>query len=198
MLECMYSPFTKITYILTFFPSNSLSELSEVPSPWLQSYFVPVQFSSVAQLFLTLCNLIDCSTPDFFVYHQLLELTQTHVHRVSDAIQPSHSLSCPSPPAFNLSQHQGLFQWVSSLHLVAKNIGVSASTPVLPMNTQDWSPLGWTGWISLQSKELSRVFSNPHHSNSVYQECTPVSGSVTYTKSLIHRERMYCNLILFH
>ena len=101
---------------------------------------------------------MDCSTPGFPVHHQLPELTQTHVHWVSDAIQPSHALSSPSPPSLYLSQHQGLFQWVNLLHQVAK-VGVSASTSVLPMNTQDWS-LGWTGWISLQSKGLSRVFSN--------------------------------------
>ena len=65
----------------------------------------------------------------------------------------------PCPPTFNLSQHQGLFQWVSSSHQMAKLL-VSASTSVLPMNTQDWSPLGWIGWISLQSKGCSRVFSN--------------------------------------
>ena len=62
-----------------------------------------------AQLCLTLCNPIDCSTPGFPVHHQLLELTQTQVHRVGDAIQPSHPLSSPSPPTFSLSQHQGLF-----------------------------------------------------------------------------------------
>ena len=62
----------------------------------------------------------DCSTPGLPVHLQLPELAQTHVHRVGDAIQPSHPLSCPSPPAFNLFQHQGLFQWVSSLHQVAK------------------------------------------------------------------------------
>ena len=62
----------------------------------------------------------------------------------------SHLISSPSPPAFNLSQNQGLFRWVSSLHQVA-SFGVSASTSVLPMNTQEWSPLGWTGWFSLQS-----------------------------------------------
>ena len=68
-----------------------------------------VQVSSVAQSCLTLCDPMDCSTPHFPVHHRLLELTQTHVHRVGDAIQPSHPLSSPSPPAFNLSQHQGLF-----------------------------------------------------------------------------------------
>ena len=69
-----------------------------------------VQFSSVAQLCLILCDPMDCSTPGFPVYHQLLELTQTHVHCIGDAIQPCHPLLSPSPPAFNLSQHQGLFQ----------------------------------------------------------------------------------------
>jgi len=77
-------------------------------------------FSSVAQSCPTLCNPMDCSMPGFLVHHQLLELTQTHVHQVGDAIQPSHPLSPSSPPAFNLSQHQGLFQWVSSSHQVAK------------------------------------------------------------------------------
>ena len=78
------------------------------------------QFSSVAQSWLTLCNPMDCSTPSLPVHHQLLKLTQTYVHWVLDAIQPSHHLLSPSPPALNLSQHQSLFQWVSSSHQVAK------------------------------------------------------------------------------
>ena len=78
------------------------------------------QFSSVAQSCLTLWEPMDCSTPGLPVHHQLPEFTQTHVHWVSDAIQPSHPLSSPSPPTRNLSQHQGLFKWVSSLHQVAK------------------------------------------------------------------------------
>ena len=98
-----------------------------------------IQFSSVTQSCPTLCDPMNCSTPGLPVHHQLPEFTQTHVHWVSDAIQPSHPLLFPSPPAFNLSEHQGLFQWVSSLHQVA---------------------IRWTGWISLQSKGLSRVFSN--------------------------------------
>ena len=69
---------------------------------------------------MTVCQFMDCSTPGFPIHHQLPELTQTHVHRVGDAMQPSHTLSCPSLPAFNLSQLQGLFQWVSSSHQVAK------------------------------------------------------------------------------
>ena len=79
-----------------------------------------IQFSSVAQSCRTLCDPMNCSTPGLPVHHQLLESTQTCVHRVSDAIQPSHPLSSPSPPAPNTSQHQGLFQWVNSLHEVAK------------------------------------------------------------------------------
>ena len=88
----------------------------------------------------------------FPVLHYLLEFAQTHVHLVSDAIQPSHPRSSPSPPALNLSQHQGLFQWVSFSH--------SASASVLPMTIQDRFPLGLTGFISLQSKGLSRIFSS--------------------------------------
>ena len=79
-----------------------------------------VQFSSVAQSCPTLCDPMDCTTPGLPVHHQLPELAQTHVHQVNDAIKPSHTLSSPSPPTFNLSQHQSLFQQVSSSHQVAK------------------------------------------------------------------------------
>ena len=84
-------------------------------------------FSSVAQSCPNLCYPMDCSTPGHHVHHQLPEFTQTPVHWVSDAIQPSHSLSSPSSPAFNLSQHQGLFQWVSSSYQVAKELEFSFS-----------------------------------------------------------------------
>ena len=128
----------------------------------LKQMWTTFMISSVSQSCLTLCNPMDCSTPGFPVHHQLQELTQAHIPWVGDAIQPSHPLSSPSPPAFNLSQHQGLSQWVSLLQQVAKVFDwVSASVSVLQMNIQDWFPLGWTGWISLQSKGLSRVFSNP-------------------------------------
>ena len=83
------------------------------------SHTMEYQFSSVAQMCPNLCDPMECSTPGFPGHHQLLELTQTHLHRVSDAIQPSHPLLSPSP-AFSLSQHQGLFKWASSLHQVAK------------------------------------------------------------------------------
>ena len=86
---------------------------------WL-SFSSSVQVSSVAQSCLTLSDPMDCSTPGFPVHHQLPEFTQTHVHWVGDTIQPSHPLSSPSPAFFNLSQHQGLFQWVSSLHQVTE------------------------------------------------------------------------------
>ena len=121
--------------------------------------FSSVQFSSVAQSCPTLCNPMNRSMPGLPVHHRLLEFTQTRVRRVGDAIQPSHPLSSPSPPAPNPSQHQSLpmsqfFAWGD------QSTRVSASASFLPKNTQGWSPLGWTGWISLQSKGLSRVFSN--------------------------------------
>ena len=78
------------------------------------------QFSSVALSCLTLCDPLNCSTPGLPVHHQIPEFTQTHTHWIGDAVQPSHPLFSPSPPALNVSQHQGLFQWVSSLHQVAK------------------------------------------------------------------------------
>ena len=118
-----------------------------------------VQFSSVAQSCPTLCDPMNCSTPGLPIHHQLPELTQTHIHWVSDAIQPSHPLSSPSPPAFDLSQDQGLLQWVSSSYQVAKVLKL-VSPSILPMNIQDWFLLGLTGLISLQSKGLSRVFFN--------------------------------------
>ena len=95
------------------YPSKDLPKLVS------GTYCVNLQFSSVTQSCLTLCNPMDCSTPGL-VHHQLLEFTQIDVHWVGDAIQPSHPLSSPSPLTFNLSQLQDLFQWVSSSHQVAK------------------------------------------------------------------------------
>ena len=118
-----------------------------------------VQFSSVTQLCPTRCDPMNRSKPSLPVHHQLPESTQTHVHWVGDAIQPSHPLSSPSPPALNLSA-SGSFPMSQLLAPGGPSIGVTASTSVLPMNNQYWSPLVWTGWISLQSKGLSRVFSN--------------------------------------
>ena len=86
----------------------------------MKEIFSSVQLSSVSQLCLILCDPTYCNMPGFPVQHQLPEHAQIHVHRVGDDIQPSHSLSFPSSPAFNLSQHQGVFQWVSSSHQVAE------------------------------------------------------------------------------
>ena len=122
--------------------------------------FKSVQFSSVAKSCPTLCDPMNHSMPGLPVHHQLPKSTQTRVHWVSDAIQPSHPLSSPYPPALNLSQHQVFFPMSQLFPWGGQRTGVSASTSVLPMNTQEWSPLEWTGWISLQSKGLSRVFSN--------------------------------------
>ena len=139
-----------------------------------------IQFSSVAQLRPTLCHPMNHSTPGLPVHHQLQEFIQTHVHQVGNAIQPSHPLSVPFSPclqslpvseSFPMSQ---LFTWGG------QSTGVSASASVLTMNTQDWSPLGWTGWISLQSKGLSRVFSN-HSSKASILQC-----SAFFTVQLSH------------
>ena len=121
--------------------------------------FSSVQFSSVTQLCPTLCDPMNHSMPGNPIHHQLPEFTQTHVHWVSDAIQPSHPRSSPSPPApippsirvFPMSQ---LFAWGG------QSTGVSASASFPPKKSQGWSPSEWTGWISLQSKGLPRVFSN--------------------------------------
>ena len=119
---------------------------------------------------------MDCSTPGFPVHHQLPELIQTHVHRVGDAIQPSHPLSSRSPPAFNLSQHQGLFKWVSSSHKVAKVLESQlqhqpfqwifrtdfledelAGSPCSPRDSQESSPT--PQFKSINSSELSFLYS---------------------------------------
>ena len=115
---------------------------------------------SFTKLCPTLWDPMDWSTTGFPVLHQLLEFAQTHLHWFGDAIQPSHPLLLPSPPAFNLSQHEGLFQWVGSSHQVAKILALQLSASVLPMIIPGWFPLGLTGLISLQSKRLSRVWSN--------------------------------------
>ena len=105
-------------YILfSYYAKSTLSNHT-----FLIQYIIPysVQFSSVAQLCPTLCDPMNCSTPGLPIHHQLLDFTQTHIHGVSDAIQPSHPLLSPSPPAPNPSQHQSLFQWVNSSHEVTK------------------------------------------------------------------------------
>ena len=111
---------------------------------------------SVAKSYPALCDPMNCSIPGFSVLQCLPEFAQTHVSWVvGDAIQPPHPLSPPSPPALNLSQPMN---WLFTSG--DKSTGASASASVLPMNTQDWSSLGWTGLISLLSKGLWRVFSS--------------------------------------
>ena len=138
--------------ILTpFFPAalKSSAKFSQLP-----------QFSSVAQLCPTLCNPVDCNIPGLPVHSQLPESPQTHVHRVGDAVQPYYPLLSPSPPTFKSFPVSGPFPVSQFFASGGQNIRVSASASVLPMNNQDWFPLRWTGWSSLQSKGLSRVFSN--------------------------------------
>ena len=124
-LDTVFLPFTICKVELTL-----ASEIKSI-------CFACIIFSSVTQSCPTLCKPMDCSTPGFPIYHQLPELIQTHVHRVSDPIQPSHPLSSYSPTAFNVSQHQGLFQWSQFFTLGGQRIGASASMSVLPMNIQD-------------------------------------------------------------
>ena len=119
-----------------------------------------IQFGSVAHLCLSLCVPMDCNMPGFPVYHQLLELAQSHIHQVRDAIQTILSSIGPFSSCLQSFPASGSFPKSQFFASGGQSIGVSASTSVLPMNIQDWFPLGWTGWISLLSKGLSRVFSN--------------------------------------
>ena len=138
--------------------------------------YTSVQFSSVAQSCPTLCNPMNCSMSGLPVHQQLREFTQTHVHQLSDAIQPAHPLLFHSPPAPNPSQHQSfpksqLFAWGS------QSTRVSALALFLPKKSQGWSPSEWTGWISLQSKRPSRVFSNTTVQKSQFFSAQPSSQS---------------------
>ena len=126
-----------------FLPSNIFLEVGYIQDK-------SVQFSSVVQLCPTPCNPMDCSTPGLPVHHQLLELAQTHVHCISDAIQLSHPLSSPSPLTFNPSQHQGLFQWLSSSHQVAKILSFNFS--ISPSN-EYWGLISFRmDWLDLLAK----------------------------------------------
>ena len=118
--------------------------------------------SWVAQSCPTLCKPVDCSTPGLPVHHQLPEFTQTHVHRVSDAIQPSHPLS-PSPPAFTLSQLQGLFKWVSSSHQVTKYRSFSFS--ICPSNEHPGLISFRMDWLDLLAVQGTLRCLLQHHSS---------------------------------
>ena len=138
---------------------------------------------------------MDCSRPDLPVHCQLLEFIQTHVHWVSDAIQLYHPLSSPSSPALNLFQHQGLFKWVSSLYQVAKVL-VSASTSVLPMNIQDWFPLGWTGWISFAVQETQESSPTPQfksiNSSALSFPYSPTLTYLSYCEQCCNQQECKC------
>ena len=116
------------------------------------------EFSSVAHSCLTFCDPMNRSTPGLLVHHQLPEFTQTRVHRVSDAIQPCHPRLSPSPPAPNPSQHQS-FSNESTLHM--RSTGVSALASFLPKNTQDQSPLEWTGWTTCSPRDSQESSPKP-------------------------------------
>ena len=125
---------------------------------------------------------MDYSTPGFSVHYQIPEFTQTHVHPAGDAIQPSHPLSSPSPPTFNLSQKSGSFPMSQFFASGGQSIGVSASTSVLPMNIQDRFPLGWTGWISLSPRDSQESSPTPQfksiNSSVLSFLCSPTLTSV--------------------
>ena len=150
-----------------FFVSYLLSKLdlcSSDTSNILPTVSIDIQSSSV-QLRPTLCDPINLSTPGLPVYHQLPESTQTHIHWVGDAIQPSHPPSSPSPPALHLSQHQGLFQWVSSSHQVAKVLEFQ-----LQHQSFQWTPrlifrMDWLDLLAVQGTLKSLL----QHSSSKHQ-----------------------------
>ena len=149
---------------------SDFSHLDRVETSLVSSTFLCLEFSflfidllsdqirSVAQSYPTLCDPMNCSTPGLPVHQQCPEFTQTHVHRVSDAIQPSHPLSSPSPLAPSPSQHQSLFQWVSSTHEVAKVLEFQLQHQSFQRNPR--ADLLQNGLVGSPSKGLSRVFSN--------------------------------------
>ena len=151
----------RLTYTNTQINLSFLKAFDQIKS-WLT---LPAWCSGFVVQSLSLCNPMDCNTPDFPVLHCLPEFAQTRVLWVDDTIQPSCPLSSSSPSAFNLSQHQGLFQWVSSLHQVAQVLELQW-TSVLLMNIQEWFPLVLTHMISLQSNGVLKSLLQ-HHSSEV-------------------------------
>ena len=141
----------------------SLKMQKTLEYPFLQEYKQSVQFSSVAQSCPTLCDLMDCTMPGLPVHHQLPEFTQTHVHWIGDAIQPSHPLSSPSPPTFNLSECQGLFKWVSSSHQVAKYWSFSFS--ISPSNEYSGLISFRMDWLDLLAVQGTLKSLLQHHSS---------------------------------
>ena len=159
--------------------SDSLTISWTIARKWILYYWAPLkpskdityffflissyQFSSVAQLCLTLCNPMDCSMPGLPVHHQLPELAQTHVHQVGDSIQPFHPLSSPSTPAFNLSWHQGLFQRVSSSYQVAKALEFQFS--ISPSNEYSELISFRIDWFDLHTGQRTLKSLLQHHSS---------------------------------
>ena len=148
-----------------------------------------VQFSSVAQSCPTLCDPMNHSTPGLPVHHQLPEFTQTHVHRVSDAIQPSHPLSSPSPPALNPSQHQSLFQWVNSSYFIDINTETQEEWVILPRpkvaNCSIWA------WVQLSTPLIKAAPGSVQEDNVYTHMCEttkrPLENSVMECN--VHKER---------
>ena len=119
------------------------------------------QFISVAQSCLTLCDPMDCNTPGFHVHHQLPELAQTHIHWVDDAIQPSYPLPSPSLPTFTLSQHQGLFQWVSSSHQMAKLLELQFQHQSFQRPFRTHCLYDWLVWSPSPAPQFKSISSSP-------------------------------------
>jgi len=142
----------------------------------LRLIFLSLKFSSVAEscwLFLTPWT----AAPEFCVHNQLLELSQTHVHRVGDAIKPSHILSSPSPPSFNLPQHKGLFKWVSSSHYVAKVLKLQLQQQSIQWIFRIDLLYGWLVWSPCRPKDSQESFPTPKFKNI---NCSPPSLSHPY------------------
>ena len=158
-----------------------------LPMPNLQTvihcFLCSVQFSSVAQSCPTLWDPMNRSTSGLPVHHQLPEFTETHVHQVTDAIQPSSSV-VPFSSCLQFSPPSGSFPKSQFFSSGGQSIGVSASASVLPMNIQNWFYWGLTGWISLQSKGLSRVFSNTTVQKHHFFSTQPSSQSNSHIHSI--------------
>ena len=138
---------------------------------WVLSTRPVSSVSSVAQSCLNLCNLMDCSTPGLPAHHQLPEFTQTHVHWVGDAIQPSHPLSSPSPPALNLSQNQGLFKWVTSSHQMLKVLEFSFR--ISPFNEYSGLISFRVNWLNLLAVQgILRSVLQHHSSKASILQCS--------------------------
>ena len=137
--------------------------------------------SSVAQSCLTLCELKDCRMPGFPVYHQLLEFTQIHVHWVGDATQPSHPLSSPFPSTFNLSQHQGLFKWVSFLHQVTKVLEFQLQHQSFQWIFRTDFLYDWLVWSPRSPRDSQESYSTPQ-----FKSISSSSTQLSFIVQLAH------------